>query len=82
MDNHTRLFYTSPNGDRWLLVKIRATGEIMIRHEPNDASGGKTSEVDVETFAASNSGSPEQQALTDLIRQLRAHREQLKHQSR
>lgn len=59
MENHTRLCYTSSNGDPWLLAKLRAPGEITARHEPNDASGGRTSDIDVETFAASKSGSQE-----------------------
>jgi hypothetical protein len=33
--------YSSSNGDRWYLVQIPATSEILVRHEPNRASGAK-----------------------------------------
>lgn len=40
MQNGERVFYTSENGDRWLLL----AGEdeiVSVRHVPNAASGGQ-----------------------------------------
>ena len=71
MSNLSRAFYTSSNGDRWLVVRVGERGEIFVRHEPNRASGGQPSEVDIETFMARGPSSPEGKALIDLLDQLR-----------
>ena len=34
-----RMLYSSPNGDRWLLGRDPATGDVFIRHEANVPSG-------------------------------------------
>ncbi|MDW6022183.1 hypothetical protein SAZ10_10470 [Mesorhizobium sp. BAC0120] len=70
MANPCRAFYTSSNGDCWLVVKPGGEGDIFVRHEPNQASGGQASEVDIATFIARGTGSPEGKALIDLLRQL------------
>jgi hypothetical protein len=75
MSNPSRAFYTSSNGDRWLVVRVGERGEIFVRHEPNGASGGQPSEVDIETFMARGPGSPEGKALIDLLDQLRAEQD-------
>ncbi|RUV24528.1 MULTISPECIES: hypothetical protein [unclassified Mesorhizobium] len=75
MSNPSRAFYTSSNGDRWLVVKVGERDEIFVRHEPNRASGGQPSEVDVETFMARGPGSPEGEALIDLLDQLRTEQD-------
>lgn len=75
MSNSSRAFYTSSNGDRWLVVRVGERGEIFVRHEPNLASGGQPSEVDIGTFMARGPGSPEGKALIDLLDQLRAEQD-------
>ena len=65
-------FYTSSNGDRWLVVRVGERDAIFVRHEPNRASGGQPSEVDIETFMARGPDSPEGKALIDLLDRLRA----------
>ena len=65
-------FYTSSNGDRWLVVRVGERDAIFVRHEPNQASGGQPSEVDIETFVARGPDSPEGKALIDLLDRLRA----------
>jgi hypothetical protein len=57
--------YHSANGDTWSLCR-NESGHLSVVHEPNRASGGKSSSVDVATFLAKGKG-PEQQALLDLI---------------
>ena len=61
-------FYRSSNGDRWQLVRDSETGRQIVRHEPNLASGGKVTEVDVEEFLARTGSSPENLALRGLLK--------------
>ncbi|RWG85140.1 hypothetical protein EN836_14490 [Mesorhizobium sp. M1C.F.Ca.ET.193.01.1.1] len=75
MSHSSRAFYTSSNGDRWLVVKVGERDEIFVRHEPNRASGGQPSVVDIETFMACRPGSPEGKALIDLLDQLRSEQD-------
>ena len=56
----------SPNGDRWLLVREALSDRVLVRHEPNLASGGKASVIEVGEFLSRGHG-PEQQALLRLI---------------
>jgi hypothetical protein len=58
--------YSSPNGDRWLLIRQALSDRVMVRHEPNLASGGKVSVIEVGEFLSRGHG-PEQQALLKLI---------------
>ena len=58
------MLYCSSSGDCWYLVR---DGErVFVRHEPNVASGGRASYIELETFLAGGHG-PEQQALLRLI---------------
>ena len=57
--------YQSENGDTWSLCRNEA-GRVYVVHEPNAASGGKSSSVDVSSFLAKGNG-PEQQELLRLI---------------
>jgi hypothetical protein len=63
----TRAIYASSNGDRWLLVRDPASGRVLVRHEPNAASGGRTSELGVGEFLVRGSHGPEHQELLRLI---------------
>jgi hypothetical protein len=60
-------FYRSSNGDRWQLIRDTETERKVVRHEPNLASGGKVTEVDVKLFLDRTGSSPENLALRDLL---------------
>src|SRR5579862_319775 len=45
-----RELYRSSNGDRWLLVRAAVDGEVFVRHMPNAASGGQSSDIDIGDF--------------------------------
>jgi hypothetical protein len=59
--------YHSPNGDRWFLARNPATGHAVVLHEPNLASGGKPSQIQVGYFLARSAHGPEHQELLRLI---------------
>jgi hypothetical protein len=60
-----RVFYTSENGDRWLLL----SGEdiVSVRHQPNAASGGDAKTFELGSFLMEERHSPQNQALRALI---------------
>lgn len=60
-----RKLYSSPNGDRWYLIRD-PSGAVFIRHEANVASGGHIEHVEIGAFLSSGQG-PEQQELMRLI---------------
>ncbi len=60
-----RKLYSSPNGDRWYLIRD-ISGEVFIRHEANIASGGHVAHIEIGTFLSSGQG-PEHQELLRLI---------------
>jgi hypothetical protein len=60
-----RKLYSSPNGDRWYLIRD-ASGEIFVRHEANLASGGNVAHIEIGTFLSSGRA-PEHQELLRLI---------------
>jgi hypothetical protein len=62
-----RELYSSPNGDRWLLKRDPATGNVFVRHEPNAPSGGKRTDIDIGEFLSEGQRNPEHQALLRLI---------------
>jgi len=62
-----RELYSSPNGDRWLLRRDPATGDVFDRHEANVPSGGKRTDIDIGDFLSSGQRNPEHQALLRLI---------------
>jgi hypothetical protein len=67
MASLTETIYSSPNGDRWLLVCDSESGEAIIRHEANEASGGMVSEQSVDAFLATDGQGPEHLALQQMI---------------
>ena len=67
MSAQTRELYHSANGDSWCLVYDFAVGRVFVRHEPNPASGGKTSEIEIGTFLSRAGQGPEKQELLRLI---------------
>jgi hypothetical protein len=62
-----RELYRSSNGDRWHLA--RRGGQVFVRHEANEASGGCVSDLDVATFLAGED-SPQRQELLRLLESL------------
>jgi hypothetical protein len=63
----TRELYSSPNGDRWLLAREPESGHVFVQHQPNLASGGKPSELEIGAFLLRGGQGPEHQALLRLI---------------
>ena len=61
-----RQFYTSPNGDTWLLVRDTGREPVFVLHQANLPSGGRETETDIGTFLRLGNG-PEQQELLRLI---------------
>jgi len=67
MTFEARELYRSANGDRWSLVRDPGSGRVFVRHEPNAASGGRTSDIGIGEFLARGGHGPEHQALLRLI---------------
>ena len=67
MNIQTRELYQSSNGDRWCLARDAAASRVFVRHEPNLASGGKTSDIDIGAFLMQGGHGPEKQELLRLI---------------
>ncbi|GLQ54883.1 hypothetical protein GCM10010862_21420 [Devosia nitrariae] len=69
MQNGERVFYTSENGDRWLLLS--GDGDIVsVRHVPNAASGGESTTYELGAFLVQERHSAQNQALRALISSL------------
>src|SRR5215475_2118745 len=61
------LIYESPNGDRWFLTEAHPE-RLLVRHQPNLASGGRAAFFEVEDFLA-QAPHPQQEALRRLLNQ-------------
>jgi len=59
--------YRSSNGDCWYLVREPGSERMLVRHQPNRASGGCSSLMSIEDFLAEGH-TPQQKALWCLIR--------------
>jgi hypothetical protein len=66
MPIESRDLYHSSNGDRWYLVREPRSTRVFIRHEPNPASGGDTSLIEIAEFLTQNHG-PQHEELLRLI---------------
>jgi hypothetical protein len=64
--DHVRPLYESANGDVWSMGTNEA-GKVVVLHEPNRASGGKPSEMDISTFLNVDHYGPEHEALLSLL---------------
>lgn len=62
-----RELYRSSNGDCWDLGRDLATGDVFIKYEPNAASGGQPSYIDIGAFLSRGPRNPEHRALLQLI---------------
>ncbi len=67
MPVESRQVYSSPNGDRWYLAREPRSGRVFIRHEPNAASGGDISLIEVGEFLAQKNHGPQHGELLRLI---------------
>lgn len=65
-----RTLYTSENGDRWSLGRDTETGNVFVRHRPNQSSGGQASDQEVGAFLIQVGMGPEKQELLRLIGEL------------
>jgi hypothetical protein len=61
--------YRSSSGDSWSLNRNRR-GDVVIFHQPNRASGGRPSEIELSSFLDSANRGPEHRALRELIGEL------------
>jgi hypothetical protein len=59
--------YSSPNDDRWLLVRESESGRVFVRHIPNLPSGGTTSDIELGAFLCERSYGPQHTELLRLI---------------
>ena len=64
-----RTLYTGASGDAWSLCR-NPNGDVVVSHQPNRASGGRPSEIDLGSFLAKANQGPEHQALRRLIGEL------------
>jgi len=62
-----RLLYSSENGDRWLLVRGSEPERVLVRQEPNAASGGQATELKIAEFLIRGVYGPEHFELLRLI---------------
>jgi hypothetical protein len=69
MTLQARTLYTSSSGDTWSLCRNR-NRDVVVFHQPNPASGGNPSEIDLSTFLAKGNQGSEHQALRKLIGEL------------
>ena len=68
MTIQTRELYHSSNGDRWYLARDSESGRVFIKHQPNAPSGGKPTDIEIETFLCrSGASSPERSELLRLV---------------
>ena len=67
LEIEARELYSSLNGDRWLLARHPATGDVFVRHEPNAPSGGRFTRIEIGAFLGPLPRNPEHQALLHLI---------------
>jgi hypothetical protein len=58
-------FYRSSNGDQWYLIG-KPGGPMSVRHQPNRASGGRQSIVELSDFLSECHG-PQHEALKRLL---------------
>ena len=67
MPHAARELYRSTNGDRWSLILDDALDAPQILHEPNQASGGQSSRIDIGDFLIRDAHGPQHAELLRLI---------------
>jgi hypothetical protein len=66
MSTQDVVFYSSENGDDWLLIG-GGSEVVTVRHRPNAASGGVSRDIGLEDFLSREQNTPQNQALRRLI---------------
>ncbi|MGF7162495.1 hypothetical protein FHS85_004149 [Rhodoligotrophos appendicifer] len=66
MTAETRDLYCSSSGDRWVLVRDGDL-RVFVRHEANEPSGGKVTDMDIGQFLTTGGTGPETRELLRLI---------------
>jgi hypothetical protein len=66
MTNQNLVFYSSENGDQWLLLGGAEEGD-TVRHQPNVASGGQGRDVDLKDFLFREHNTPQGAALRRVL---------------
>ncbi|QDZ10535.1 hypothetical protein [Devosia ginsengisoli] len=66
MTTQDQAFYSSENGDQWLLVG-RGTEHAKVRHQPNASSGGQVRDVALKDFLSREQNTPQGVALRHLM---------------
>ena len=67
------MIFKNFNGDRWFLLCESDTGEVLVNHRPNAASGCRPSLIPVGEFLFRTAYYPEHRALLRLIGTLVEH---------
>jgi hypothetical protein len=62
MDVQGQAFYSSENGDQWLLIG-GGTDNAIVRHQPNASSGGQSRDVPLRDFLFREHNTPQGAAL-------------------
>lgn len=60
------VFYSSENGDEWLLIGGLPEGK-LVRHRPNASSGGSSRDTDIHDFLQREQNTPQGQALKQAL---------------
>jgi hypothetical protein len=63
----SKLIYASSNGDQWFLARDVQSGQALVRHVPNPASGGESIHIEIDAFLSKDRGSPQRQELMRMI---------------
>jgi hypothetical protein len=63
----SKLIYASSNGDQWFLARDVESGQALVRHVPNPASGGESIHIEIDAFLSKDRGSPQRQELMRMI---------------
>jgi hypothetical protein len=66
MPKQDQLFYSSENGDDWLLVDGDSK-DAVVRHRPNVSSGGQSRDVALGDFLSREQTTPQCQALRRVL---------------
>ncbi len=59
MATEIRQLYRSHNGDRWYLARETDSGRVYVKHQANEASGGRVTEIGIGDFLSSGGHGPE-----------------------
>jgi hypothetical protein len=63
----SKLIYASSNGDQWFLAQDFESGQVLVRHIPNPASGNGSNDMEIDAFLSRDRGSPQRQELMRMI---------------